>query len=357
GSGNMSFVSEKVENSATVNTAAYYDIPISIGTTADIALTETNTQPLVLKSSDGATQNILPSVGTGDTLPDTIAPQTTATPIGTLGQNNWYTSDVSLTFSATDLPDAASSGVYETRYSLDDGTTWATTTPVVISTEGTTVIMYYSVDNAGNIEATSTISVKIDKTAPEVAISSPTNGGEYFLNQNILAEWSAADTVSGMLLSEGTTTTGASIDTGTIGEKTYSVFATDNAGNASAKTVTYSVRYDYGGILQPINADGKSIFKLGSTVPVKFRIKYADGNFISTATANIYVNKISNGVLGTETEAVSTSAATSGNLFRYDTIGNQYVFNLATKPLSVGTWQIRIAIDDGTSKTVTISLR
>jgi len=67
--------------------------------------------------------------------------------------------------------------------------------------------------------------------------------------------------------------------------------------------------------------------------------------------------KISNGSNGTEMEAVSTAAATTGNLFRYSSDGNQYIFNLNTKPLSTGTWQIRIELDDGTSQYVNISLK
>jgi hypothetical protein len=115
--------------------------------------------------------------------------------------------------------------------------------------------------------------------------------------------------------------------------------------------------YVYSGVLQPINVDGSSIFKLRSTVPVKFQLKDDSGNFVGNAEAKIYVAKISDGVSGSEMEAISTSAASTGNNFRYDTASNQYIFNLGTKSLSVGTWQIRIALDDGTSKYCTISLR
>jgi hypothetical protein len=44
-------------------------------------------------------------------------------------------------------------------------------------------------------------------------------------------------------------------------------------------------------------------------------------------------------------------------LFRYDSTSNQYIFNLGTKSLSRGTWQIKVVLDDGTTKTVLISLR
>lgn len=115
--------------------------------------------------------------------------------------------------------------------------------------------------------------------------------------------------------------------------------------------------YSFGGFLQPINTDGSSIFKLGSTIPVKFQLKDPQGNYFTTAIAKIYTAKIADGVTGTEVEAVSTSAATTGNLFRYDSTSNQYIFNLSTKSLSKGTWQIKVILDDGTQKTVIISLK
>jgi hypothetical protein len=107
--------------------------------------------------------------------------------------------------------------------------------------------------------------------------------------------------------------------------------------------------------LPPINNDGSSIFKKGSTVPVKFELKDANGNFVSTAVASITVAKLSNGIYGDETEAVSTCAATTGNLFRC--ADSQYIFNLATKDLSSGTWRITVTLDDGTSYPVIISLK
>lgn len=99
------------------------------------------------------------------------------------------------------------------------------------------------------------------------------------------------------------------------------------------------------------------MFKLGSTVPVKFQLQNAEGNFVTDAIARIYLAKIVNGVAGQEINGTSPGNANQGNLFRYDTTENQYIFNLATKPLSAGTWQIRIELDDGTSRFVNIGLK
>jgi hypothetical protein len=114
--------------------------------------------------------------------------------------------------------------------------------------------------------------------------------------------------------------------------------------------------YEWSDVLQPINADGNSIFKLGSTVPVKFRLAGCSAG-ITTLTASLYVAKVSDNVVGTESEADSTSAATTGNLFRYDAAGGQYIFNWGTKGLTAGTYQLRIDLGDGVPHTVLVSLR
>ena len=53
----------------------------------------------------------------------------------------------------------------------------------------------------------------------------------------------------------------------------------------------------------------------------------------------------SDGIIGTYVEATSTAAADSGNTFRYS--GGQYIFNLGTKSLSAGTWEIGVDLTDG----------
>lgn len=195
-----------------------------------------------------------------------------------------------------------------------------------------------------------------DNTPPMITIDTPTSAS-YSLDQSVLANWQVTDSESGVKTQEATTANGSAIDTGTVGPKMFTVSAADNAGNEAGKTVYYNVIYNFSGILQPVNADGSSVFKLGSTVPVKFQLRDSNSNYVTSAVAKIYIAKISDGVVGTDMEAVSTSTATTGNQFRYDATGNQYIFNLATKPLTIGTWQIRIELNDGTSKYVNIGLK
>jgi hypothetical protein len=88
-------------------------------------------------------------------------------------------SNVIVTLTATDTE----SGVASTSYSLDGGVTWTPyIAPISITTEGITTLLYYSIDNSGNREVTNTLTIKIDKTAPEALISVGTT------TQDILVE-------------------------------------------------------------------------------------------------------------------------------------------------------------------------
>ncbi|MFA6338591.1 MAG: hypothetical protein WCW87_00825 [Candidatus Paceibacterota bacterium] len=171
GSGNMSFISKQIEEGKTIKTATYFDIPIAISSQAEILLNNDNSQTLIL-NTNGNIQNITPVATQDNTFPDVLTPKTEISINGTKGENNYFLSDVSVSFSATDLPIAVSSGVKETKYLLDNNTwqTYFSTSPITITTEGDHILKYYSVDVANNQEATSTITIKIDKTAPEAKI-------------------------------------------------------------------------------------------------------------------------------------------------------------------------------------------
>ncbi len=109
------------------------------------------------------------------------------------------------------------------------------------------------------------------------------------------------------------------------------------------------------GFLDPINDDGSSIFHLGSTVPVKFRLFGADGNQITDAACELHVAKVTDNVTGTYEEATSTGAADSGNSFRY--ADGHYQFNLGTTVLSAGTYRLRVTVNGANAHETTISLK
>lgn len=115
-------------------------------------------------------------------------------------------------------------------------------------------------------------------------------------------------------------------------------------------------QYSWTGVLRPINADGSSIFKAGSTVPVKFMLTGDDAG-ITDLVATLSYAKLSSGVVGTINEADTKATASAGNQFRYDATSGQYIFNWSTKGLSSGAYRLFIDLGDGVEHTVDVSLK
>jgi hypothetical protein len=115
-------------------------------------------------------------------------------------------------------------------------------------------------------------------------------------------------------------------------------------------------RYVTTGIAQPVNADGSSVFKAGSTVPLKFAVSDEAGTPATGLAPKLRLAPLAGSIWGTELEAVSSSSADTGSTFREAAAGS-YVFNLSTKGMAVGTWQARIDLGDGTQIVAQFSLR
>src|SRR6266550_1032439 len=125
-----------------------------------------------------------------------------------------------------------------------------------------------------------------------------------------------------------------------------------------------TVQYAQGGIclassghqiLQPVNADGSSVFKKGSTIPVKFRVCDANANPIGGAGQVVTVwNQNwpvlywkSSGAGAIDEEILSTTPDTQ---FRWDDTAQQWVFNLNSKNLTAGMiYTYRIYLNDASN--------
>jgi hypothetical protein len=233
----------------------------------------------------------------------------------------------------------------------------------VFTSEGSNQSHTFTVhDQAGNSNTATVNGVNIDKTAPAVTINAPT-AGPYLLNQTAAASFGCSDggnPPSGIDTCTGPVSNGGNFDTSSAGPHTFTVTAKDKAGNTASKSVTYGVVYDWSGYLQPINLDGSSVFKLGSTVPVKFRLVGGSAGVTSATNFTLWVAKVSNSIVGSEVEAVTSTPASTGNLFRYDPTSGQYIYNMGTKgaPWTAGAWQLRVDLGDGAPpRIVLISLK
>ena len=84
-------------------------------------------------------------------------------------------------------------------------------------------------------------------------------------------------------------------------------------------------------IRQPINTDGSSVFKMGSTVPTKFAVCDANGASIGTpgvVTGYGLVAAASSPNITVDEDVYSTTPDTA---FRWDPTGQQWIFNQSTK--------------------------
>jgi reprolysin-like metallo-peptidase family M12B len=105
------------------------------------------------------------------TITDTVKPTITATASPAPNAAGWNRSDVTVTLTAQD--DAAGSGVKSITYSATGGqpipatTVNGSTATVVISSEGITTLSYFATDNAGNTSDVGSLTIRLDKTAPE----------------------------------------------------------------------------------------------------------------------------------------------------------------------------------------------
>ena len=87
------------------------------------------------------------------------------------------------------------------------------------------------------------LDVAPDDIDPTISVATPPAGAVYPRNRVVNAHFSCADRVvgSGVASCVGTVGDGQAIDTATVGPKTFTVTATDHAGNTSAVTRHYTV--------------------------------------------------------------------------------------------------------------------
>jgi hypothetical protein len=197
-----------------------------------------------------------------------------------------------------------------------------------------------------------TIKYLVDTTPPVVTITSPVAGATYLLGQTVTPAWTAVDPDGGPVTTDAPKT----VDTTTMGAHTFTVSAVDGAGNRTTESVEYSVAFASGGIGQPVNGDGSSIFKAGSTIPLKFSVTGQDGRPATGLAPRLSLTRLSGSVLGTELETQTPAQAMSGGTFR-ETVPGGYVYNLSTKGMAKGTYRADIDLGGGARLTVRFSLR
>lgn len=190
---------------------------------------------------------------------DLAAPSTSHQVVGTIAEDGWYTSNVSLDLSADD----AVSGVGSTFYRINSGD-WVTYLgSIAFDNEGVHLIEYRSFDLAGNEEPIQSYSVKVDKTAPSSSASiHGSEGVEGWYVSALLINVSSSDDVSAVDFIDCRLDSGAwSVYSGQVavdscGPHLLEFYSQDRAGNVeSVMQIEFRIDHDDPTILAQI--DGK----------------------------------------------------------------------------------------------------
>ncbi|MDJ0335382.1 PxKF domain-containing protein [Salinibacterium sp. G-O1] len=232
---------------------------------------------------------------------------------------------------------------------------------IILATNGVNHARGTATDAAGNNASASVEDVYIDQEKPTMTPADVNVAGAgYILGGVPAARCTATDSFSGLASCVVTVTGG---NANGVGTHSYSAVATDNAGNTTTITGTFTVSYRFDGFLQPINdtahqiGTSTSVFKAGSTVPVKFRLKDADGTIVESATAPVWLAPTKGGAMTAPVdETAYAMASDSGSSYKYDSSGRQFSYNWKTG--SGGNyWRIGVKLDDGRIYYVNIALR
>jgi pectin methylesterase-like acyl-CoA thioesterase len=179
--------------------------------------------------------DLVPTPGI-DPSADTVAPVTSATLSQEPNAAGWHKSDVTLTLAAAD--NDGGSGLREMNYSVNGVFAHinGTTATIPVTSEGTTTVIFYAKDQAGNTEAAQTVTVKLDKTAPiigEVTRTAPNANG--WNNTDVVASYTATDAGSGF---DSGATLGDSLTFANEGAgQSQTIEVSDLAGNTASTTV------------------------------------------------------------------------------------------------------------------------
>ena len=317
------------------NASGSYTTPASITSTINLSGLSEGSNTVRVCVTDAATNT---GSAAADVLKDTVAPSISAALDRSPDTSGWFNSSTGAPTVEFTCSDAGGSGVAScpADHPLGEGENQ--------SHSGT------AYDVAGNSASDGVTDVDVDLTAPTISIVTPPAGANYALNQAVAADYSCTDVTSGPPSCTGNVANSLNIDTSSVGAKSFTVNAEDQAGNTATQTNGYNVSYVFSGFFQPVDNYAVNSAKAGQAIPVKWRLTDASGAGISDPGSFRSVSSVmGNGACGGyPTDLIEEYAAGSSGL-QY--LGDGYwQFNWKTPMSYAGQCRtMRLYLNDGTT--------
>lgn len=246
---------------------------------------------------------------------------------GSMGEYDWYTSDVFVDWTVTDP---------ESDVVIDEGCV-----DTLINNDTTGTLMTCEAHSLGG-SSSEEFSIKRDATPPVVSLlGGPDHEASYYYGDTPAEPTcDASDAMSGLdsCIVEGYSNL--------VGAHTVTASAKDLAGNTATDTATYTVlAWDLFGFYAPVDMGGVfNVVKGGSTVPLKFEVFKGASELTDTTIVASFVQQI-NCPVDPLIDAVEVTA-TGGTSLRYDDVEGQFLFNWQTPKIRGACYKVTMTTQD-----------
>jgi Big-like domain-containing protein len=215
-------------------------------------------------------------------------------------------------------------------------------------------------DAAGNEGQSTGITVSVDTKAPTLTLpSSPLSfGATGPTGAKVTYTVTATDNIDngGLPFDVTAFCSPASNTIFGLGTKTVNCDVQDKAGNHVKGSFDVKVVYPTFSFQPPTDPTRSNAFKIGSSIPAKFTLKFADGTSASTCNCVFSFAKVDNKPDSPVNELVYTMPSDTGSNYRWDSTQQQYIYNVGTKTLTAGSYKIYATTDDGVVHSVQVEL-
>jgi hypothetical protein len=186
--------------------------------------------------------------------------------------------------------------------------------------------------------------------APTITITAPADGATFVKGQSVSSDYACVGAAggSGVASCVGTVANGAVVPTDSVGTKTFTVTASDYAGNTATMSVSYSVTFSFGGFLRPVdNLPTLNSTNAGAAIPVKFSLAGDQG--LDIFAAGYPRSEAITCDSTAPVDGVEETVTAGANALTYDVASDTYKYVWKTdKSWAVTCRQLVLKLTDGT---------